>query len=101
MGFFKAKNGNLTLGYFKNARLTSFSGFFIRFFADEDFVGILRKVHVRGFQHVEAGTLVKLNGPSFCGIFDYTSSTLHVNYPVSRAIMVSYEFVATFVHIDA
>ena len=68
-GFYKAKNGNLTLGYFFKARLTPVSGFFIRFYEDEDFVGILRKVHVRAFQHVEAGTLVKLNGPSFCGIF--------------------------------
>ncbi|MFM7856875.1 MAG: hypothetical protein ACKO96_34350, partial [Flammeovirgaceae bacterium] len=77
-GFYKARNGDLILGYFKNARLTSSSGFFIRFFADEDFVGILRKVHVRGFQHVEAGTLLKLNGPSFCGIFEGTKLIIPV-----------------------
>ena len=83
-GLLKAKNGDVTLGLFMDAKLTPASGYFIRFYEDEAFVGFLKKVHVRGFQCVEAGTLVKQDGPSFCGFFKGTKLLIPNNSCISE-----------------
>jgi len=83
-GLLKAKNGDVTLGLFMDAKLTPASGYFIRFYEDEAFVGFLKKVHVRGFQCVEAGTLVKQDGPSFCGFFKGTKLLIPINSCISE-----------------
>ena len=48
-GFFKSKNGDINFGYFCSSEISPNDGFFVRFFEEEKFVGILKKIHVRGF----------------------------------------------------
>ena len=49
VGILRTENGDLVLGHFDLDSLTPATGYFIKFFYKEDFIGILRKVHIRGF----------------------------------------------------
>lgn len=71
-GIFIAKSGDITIAYFEDGELIPACGYYIRFYANENFVSVLQKMQVRGFQRVEIGENLKKDGPRFTGIFKGT-----------------------------